>query len=144
MSLHAFSTGPIHPNARMDSETNGEAGRGATKSVGQINSHTGGLTEGEPVDVLDPVVEHGFWRSTYYSRPYVKDSDTYEEYGPAYQYGWESRVFYDPRTFAEVELILTRDWSAHQGTSTLTWEQAKQAVRDSWNRIDRRYLTMKW
>ncbi len=98
----------------------------------------------DPINELDPVVEHGFWRSTYYSRPYVRAGVSYEEYAPAYQYGWEARVFYDPRLFAEVELILIRDWAAHRGKSTLNWDTARQAVRDSWNRIDRRYLLKKW
>ncbi len=118
---------------------------GLTATAGARHPNRGGDRMCEnPADDVDPVVEHGFWLSTYYSRPYVKDGVPYEEYAPAYQYGWESRVFYDSRTFAEVELILTRDWAAHRGKSTLSWELARQAVRDSWNRIDHKYLIKKW
>lgn len=117
-------------------------GSPADALAGRLNGQAGGLTKAGVLDTLDPVVEHGFWQSTYYSRPYIKEGDSYEQFGPAYQYGWESRVFYDPRTFAEVELFLIRDWSAHQGKSNLSWDKARQAVRDSWNRIDQRYLVM--
>ena len=98
----------------------------------------GGLAGKAIAEDIDPTVEHGFWRSTYTARPYIKKGATYEEYAPAYQYGWESRVHYSNKTYNETELILVRDWAAHRGKSTLTWENAKRAVRDSWERIDRR------
>ncbi|MGC9260902.1 MAG: hypothetical protein ACP5I8_12635 [Phycisphaerae bacterium] len=108
------------------------AGAAAGAAVGAF---AGGLAGKAVAEDVDPTIEHGFWRSTYSARPYVKKGTTHEDYAPAYQYGWESHIHYQDRTFEESEPILARDWPKHQGRSTLTWEHAKDAAHDSWERI---------
>ena len=61
----------------------------------------------------------------------------YDEYAPAYRYGWESRSKYQGRKFDEVESDLGRDWDRAKGRSRLGWENAKQATRDAWHRVER-------
>ena len=103
-----------------------------------IGGVAGGLAGKALAEDIDPTVEHGFWRDTYTSRPYIAQGATYDKYGPAYQYGWESRVHYQDRTYEESEPILARDWDKRKGETGLTWDEAKPAVRDSWQRIDHR------
>jgi hypothetical protein len=103
-----------------------------------VGGVVGGLAGKAVAEDIDPTVEHGFWRATYVARPYVKKGSSYEEYSPAYQYGWESRIHYSDKSFEESEPILARDWPKHQAKSTLTWEHAKPAIRDSWERVSLR------
>ena len=39
------------------------------------------------------------------------------------------------RKFDDVESELSRDWGRARGSSNLTWENAKHATRDSWQRV---------
>ncbi len=83
----------------------------------------------------DPTVEDSYWRDNYSSRPYVRQGATYDEYAPAYRYGWDSYSRYPDRSFDEVEPELSRDWPDARGTSSLEWEHAKHASRDAWHRM---------
>jgi hypothetical protein len=70
-------------------------------------------------------------------RPYASGS-TYDEYRPAYEYGWSSYSMYPGRRFDEVESDLSREWERTKRRVELTWERAKHATRDAWNRVSDR------
>ncbi len=103
-----------------------------------VGGVAGGLAGKAVAEEIDPTVEHGYWRSVYETRPYAKKGTGYDQYAAAYQYGWESRVNAKDGTFEEHEPKLARGWSAHQGSSKLTWEHARPAAKDSWQRIGNR------
>ncbi len=103
-----------------------------------VGAVVGGAAGKGIAEAIDPTVEHGFWRSSYTNRPYVTKGSRYEEYAPAYQYGWESKTRHHDKTFEQSEPYLARDWNQHRGTSTLDWEHAKPAAMDSWNRVSQR------
>lgn len=84
---------------------------------------------------FDPTAADAYWREEYRNRSYVDQGADYETYRPAYQYGWETRNQYADRRFEDVETDLERDWASRRGDSDLSWERAKQAVRDAWNRM---------
>ncbi len=92
-------------------------------------------TTQENPPMSDPTVEHGFWRQQYMNRPYFITGVAYEEYAPAFQYGWESPPRHEGKTFEQIEAALQRDWEIVRGKSKLTWDHAKGAVRDAWDRI---------
>jgi phage tail tape-measure protein len=94
----------------------------------------GGLAGKSIAESIDPTAEDAYWREEYKNRPYYESTSKYEDYQPAYQYGWESRAQHDGRTYDEVEADLERDWA--QRKSGLSWTKAKMAVRDAWDRID--------
>ena len=85
---------------------------------------------------VNPTVEHEYWRKNYASRDYVKPGTSYDEYGPAYQYGWEAQSKNAGKNFDDVESDLGRDWDSKRGGSKMSWEQAKHASRDAWERVD--------
>ena len=99
----------------------------------------GGLAGKGVAEQVNPTAEHEFWRKNYANRPYVSQGSSYDQYGPAYQYGWESHTQHAGRNFHEVESDLGRNWDRAKGTSALKWEQAKQAARDSWDRVSGRH-----
>ncbi len=85
--------------------------------------------------MVDPTAEEAYWRENYSSRPYVTSGATFDEYGPAYRYGVDNYGRYEGRSFEQAEPELMRDWDGAKGTSKLTWENAKHAARDSWQRL---------
>ena len=79
-----------------------------------------------------------YWRTNYSTRPYVATGGTYDDYNPAYHYGYESRAKYQGKRFDDVEADLGRGWESAKGTSKLDWEKARAATRDSWDRDESR------
>lgn len=58
-----------------------------------------------------------------------------DDHGPAYGFGVDARGRYPGRDFDDVEAEMSRDWVASRGASILSWEWARHAARDAWNRI---------
>jgi hypothetical protein len=44
---------------------------------------------------------------------------------------------YPEKTFAEAESDLQRDYEKARSKSSLAWENAKEATRDAWHRVER-------
>lgn len=86
----------------------------------------------------DATVETKYWKDNYASRPYANGSDGYDEFAPAYRYGWESfghRSNKPGVTFESIEADLGRGWDKAKGTSKLGWDKAKVATQEAWNRV---------
>lgn len=81
------------------------------------------------------MAEEAYWRENYSSRPYVMRGATFYEYRPACRYGVDAHRRFAGRSFEEVEPELMRDWDRVKGTSSLTWEDARHAARDSWQHL---------
>jgi hypothetical protein len=100
-----------------------------------VGAVAGGLAGKGVAESVNPTVEHGYWRQNYSTRPYAQAGTSYDEYAPAYQYGWESQSKYSGKSFDQAESNLSRDWDKAKGNSKLEWNNAREAVRDSWNRV---------
>ena len=110
----------------------GPVGAVAGAAVGAV---VGGLAGKGIAEKIDPTVEEAYWRETYTSRPYVTKGANFDDYGPAYRYGYDAYTKYPGRKFDDIESDLDRDWQRAKGKSTLAWENAKHATRDSFQRI---------
>ena len=84
---------------------------------------------------IDTAREEAYWRAHFRNRPYVAADGIYDDYGPAFSYGVDAYGRHDGHRFEEVEAELSRDWDRFKGSSRLSWEHAKSAVRDAWNRL---------
>ena len=74
-------------------------------------------------------------RDSYYRDGYDYTTD----YQPAYAVGYANRAKYPAgTTFDSVESDLERSWHEVKGNSRLAWEDAKEAIRDGWDRTDAR------
>jgi hypothetical protein len=102
-----------------------------------VGAVAGGLAGKGVAESVNPTAEDAYWRENYKNRPYAQNDYTYDEYAPAYRYGWESRSRYSGRKFDEVEPDLGRNWDTAKGKSRLGWEKAKEATRDAWHRVER-------
>lgn len=83
--------------------------------------------------------EDDYWRDNYRHASYYQENQNLEyerDYSSAYRLGYESRPHYEKgRNFSEVETELEAKWEHFKGESRLTWEQAKLAAKDAWNRV---------
>lgn len=96
----------------------------------------GGLAGKGVAKAIDPTKEDAYWRENFRSRHYVNQGATYDDYGPAYGFGVEAASRHPGRSFDDAELELSRQWTTRTGTSTLAWNQAKDAARDAWDRLN--------
>lgn len=116
------------------------AGPVGTVAGAIVGGVAGGLAGKAVAEQIDPTVEEHYWRNEYATRDYYDPTVGYEEIGPAYQYGWESRVEYGDRAFDEVEPDLAHEWSGgRHGKSSLDWGRARPATRDAWDRVDQNF-----
>jgi hypothetical protein len=98
----------------------------------------GGLGGKRVAEAVDPAAEEAYWRQNYATRPYVDPEDPFDLYLPAYRLGWESRArTWEERdlTFTDIEDRLASEWNRLSTKTELTWEKAKSAVRDAWDRL---------
>jgi uncharacterized protein (TIGR02271 family) len=74
------------------------------------------------------------FRRDYQSR-YANAGGTYEDYGPAYQYGYQSASDprYQGRSWDQVESDLRTDYGRRYPSST--WERVKDAIRYGWDKV---------
>jgi hypothetical protein len=103
---------------------------------GAVGAVVGGLAGHGVAEQINPTAEDTYWRETYKSRPYVERERPYEDYQPAYRYGWESRARHPERSWDEaLERDLERGWEKERGRSGLSWQQAKPATQEAWQRV---------
>ncbi|MES2947493.1 MAG: hypothetical protein V4858_03030 [Pseudomonadota bacterium] len=84
---------------------------------------------------IDPTHEDACWRENFSTRPYVRSGASFDDYRAAYSYGIASYARYADRGFDAVEATLGRDWPHACQGSHLTWDAARPATRDAWNRL---------
>jgi len=110
----------------------GPIGTAAGAAIGAI---AGGLAGKGVAEHFDPTTEDAYWRESYTKRPYYNKDYTFDDYGPAYAYGYDAYAKYPGKKFDDVESELSRDWQRTKGKSRLAWDHAKDATRDSWKRM---------
>ncbi len=101
-----------------------------------IGGVAGGLAGKGIAESIDPTTEDTYWRDNHASRPYYEAGHNYDDYGPAYRYGWESRSSHAGKRFEDVETDLAQGWDKVKSKSRLTWDHAKHATRDAWDRVE--------
>jgi hypothetical protein len=131
------SAGGAAAGAAVGGVLGGPVGAVVGGAIGAVAGGAAGHAAGEAVN---PTVEDAYWSENYRSRPYYQSGQSYDEYQPAYRYGWESaaRPEYKGRKFSEVEGDLERGWDKAKGATSRTWEQSKEAARDAWSRVEGR------
>lgn len=114
----------------------GPVGAVAGAAIGAV---VGGLAGKAAAEAINPTIETKYWRDHHASGPYSKAALGYDEYAPAYRYGWESfgRLGASEGSFESIEGDLGKGWDKAKGQSKLGWDEAKSATRDAWDRVKR-------
>jgi len=133
---HPVGTGIGAAGGGLAGAAAGALGGPVGAAVGLVaGAVVGGLAGKAAAEGIHPSVEHAYWRERYSSESYFQSGYGYDDYGPAYEYGWASRLGY-PGGFDSVEPLLATAWNERRGTSNLSWDQARPASRAAWERID--------
>ncbi len=103
-----------------------------------VGAVAGGLGGKAAAEGINPTAEDAYWRESYNREPYYEAGRSYDDYRPAYEMGWSSRVASDA-DFDTSEAALEREWNTRRGSSSLDWPQARNATRAAWDRVDRTY-----
>jgi hypothetical protein len=104
-----------------------------------VGALAGGLSGSSLAEAVNPTAEEAFWRDTYTREPYYANNKPYEYYAPGFRAGWEGRVRFDGRTFAEAEPDLASEYLRNKSEIDPTWAEVSPAARAAWNRIDGRW-----
>jgi hypothetical protein len=110
----------------------GPVGTAVGAAVGAI---VGGLAGKGVAESIDPTVEDTYWRHNYKSRPYVRPDSSYDDFGPAYTYGVSVYAVNIGRSYDDLEKDMSAGWDKARGTSRLSWNDARIATRDAWDRV---------
>lgn len=89
-------------------------------------------------EAVNPTEYEDHFRKSYSSADYYKPDRDWNDYQPAYKYGYDTYGQNRGRDFDSVEPQLERDWDTRRGDSRLAWSDARNAVRDGWHHIERR------
>ena len=112
----------------------GPIGAMAGAAVGAV---VGGLAGKGVAEGLNPTAEDTYWKDNYTKEPYYVEGRTYDDYAPAYRTGYEARTRYAGRSYSDIESDLERDYYANRGNGRLEWEDARDATRAAWHRVER-------
>lgn len=106
--------------------------------VGAVAGGALGAKAGDSIaERVNPTDYNHHFESSFRDRPYYASGREWNDYQPAYQYGYDTYGAYRGQRFDDVEDQLQRDWDSTRGTSRLGWNEARDAVRDGWHHIER-------
>jgi hypothetical protein len=103
---------------------------------GVIGAIVGGLAGHTVAEEIDPTAENAHWERSHRQEPYYAPDYEYADYEPAYRLGYTGYSAYRGKQFSDVEHQLASEWDGFKGKSRLDWENAKQAVRAGWHRVE--------
>ncbi len=126
------ATGGGAAGAAIGAVAGGPIGAAAGAAIGAV---AGALAGKSTAEAIDPTVEDAYWRNAYKTRPYYVSGLVYDEYEPAYRYGYESVSRYPGKTWDETAAELESGWEKAKRKSSLGWDKAKHAARDAWERV---------
>ena len=117
----------------------GSAGGPVGSVVGAVVGGVVGAKAGDSIaEAVNPTEYHDHFKTEYKNTPYYTAGREWNDYEPAYKYGYDTYGQYRGQRFEDVDSDLERNWDKTRAKSNLEWNEAKQAVRDGWHHIERR------
>ena len=106
--------------------------------VGAVAGGVIGAKAGDSIaGAVNPTEYEDHFKKNYTTTSYYDRSRDWNDYEPAYKYGYQTYGTYRGRDFDSVEPELERNWDSTRGNSRLAWGEARGAVRDGWHHIER-------
>lgn len=107
-----------------------------------IGAVAGGLSGKSITEAFHPTAEEQYWKETYIREPYFQPGKPYEYYAPAFRAGWEGRVRFDGRTFADAEGDLAAAYILTKSELDPSWLEVRDAAAAAWTRVDSRLTVL--
>jgi hypothetical protein len=134
--FEAFTMSNLNPTVEFEAARDPVTGALGTHTLSTgLGALVGGFAGTSGTDPVNRAREDAYWQGEFGVRSYVDHGSSFEDYGPAYGYGVAAHGRYPGRSFDDVEADLARDWVSTRGTSRLSWDAARHAVRDAWERV---------
>lgn len=106
--------------------------------VGAVAGGVMGAKAGDSIaEAVNPTEYEDHFKKTYSTADYYKNDRDWNDYQPAYRYGYDTYATNRGQNFEAVEPQLERDWDTRRGNSRLAWGEARGAVKDGWHHIER-------
>ncbi len=106
--------------------------------VGAVAGGIVGSKAGDSIaEAVNPTDYDDHFKKSYTTTSYYKSDRDWNDYQPAYRYGYDTYSANRGKTFDTVEPQLERDWNTRRGESRLAWADARGAVKDGWHHIER-------
>lgn len=135
---HSIGEGTGAGTGALTGAAVGSVGGPAGAAVGAVvGAVVGAKAGGAIAEAVNPTEYTEHFRSTYESAPYYSAKHSWNDYQPAYQYGYDRYGDYRGQRFEDIEDKLERDWAETRADSRLEWNEARGAVRDGWHYIER-------
>ena len=80
--------------------------------------------------------ETTYWRGQFEREPYFQKDMAWDDYEPAYRFGYDWHERHRGRKFADMESDMSSKWDSMKMKSRLKWEHAKHAVHAAWERME--------
>ena len=137
---HPLGTGAGAASGGVAGAAVGMAVGGTVGSVigAAIGAVAGGLSGKGAAEAVNPTAEEIYWKETFLREPYYASGKPYEYYAPAFRVGWEGRVRFDGRTFADAEGDLAAAYILNKSELDPTWLEIRSAAEAAWDRVDQR------
>jgi len=82
-------------------------------------------------------IDDKYWRETILQRSYYRSDIGFDRYRWALHFGQMARKLHGNATvLKDVLTDLERDWMKFGGPSGLSWDEAREAVKDAWEQAD--------
>jgi len=104
---------------------------------GAVGVAAGAVAGNSFASEFDATEEARFWQDQYRLRPYYRSGTTYENWAPAYRFGWDNarRPEHAQRTFGDLEDELASEWRKEREAVGDDWRLYRDAVKDAWDRV---------
>ena len=135
---HSIGAGTGAVAGAMSGAAIGSMGGPAGSVIGAVAGGVIGAKAGDSIaEAVNPTEYRKHFETEYRNRPYYSADREWNDYEPAYQYGYDTYGQYRGRRFEDVETDLERGWDKTKANSRLAWADAKGAVRDGWHYVER-------
>ena len=132
--------GKIKKDHSIGEGTGAAAGAVTGAVVGSAAGPAGtlaGAAVGAIAEQVNPTTYSTYFEKRFRDAPYYTAGTEWNDYEPAYRYGYDTFSDYRGHRFDEVAPELERKWNTVKGKSRLAWSDAKEAVRDGWHHLER-------
>ena len=135
---HSIGAGTAAVGGAIAGAAIGSLGGPIGTVIGAVAGAVGVAKAGDALsEAVNPSEYQEYFEGRYRNAEYYSTGRNWDDYEPAYRYGYGTYGQYRGQRFEDIEPTLERDWDRAKAESRLTWSEARGAVRDGWYHIER-------